>query len=100
MKVIFNVTVPASIKPRINRVCPDGKTTPLLEGEENVFPCVYDCPTGFSCEFQGNRTNYSNCRRVKTKLAVSKVFKTIYSDSPDGGICCPDLDILYDIYAD
>lgn len=76
----------AAIKPKNNRLCPDGKTSPLVEGEDNIFPCIYDCPTGFTCEGQGN-------------LGLLKICYIVL-DSPDGGICCPDLEVLYELYAD
>lgn len=50
--------------------CKDGRE-PLLEGDNNVFQCVDECPDGFDCETPRNDTR---------------------------GICCPDIEILYEIY--
>ncbi|KAI6185331.1 hypothetical protein M3Y98_00011200 [Aphelenchoides besseyi] len=66
----------AAIQPIIStttpQTCADGRSFPLLEGEDQVFPCCnIECPEGFTCEFSG----------------ASKT-----------GICCPNLDLLYELY--
>ncbi|KAE9554337.1 hypothetical protein FO519_002447 [Halicephalobus sp. NKZ332] len=52
-------------------LCKDGKG-PLLEGPGEPFPCSKECPDGFECEFPTSE-------------------KTL-------GICCPNLELLYQLY--
>ena len=57
--------------PTADLICKDGKG-PLLEGEGSPFPCAGECPEGFECEhpLEGEAL----------------------------GICCPNLEVLYDLY--
>ena len=43
----------------------------MLEGDDRIFPCIEECPDGFICE---------------------------NTEEGQQGICCPDLEILYELY--
>uniref|UniRef100_A0A914Z9R1 Uncharacterized protein n=1 Tax=Panagrolaimus superbus TaxID=310955 RepID=A0A914Z9R1_9BILA len=68
---VFAAPNKSPIVPTTGQICKDGKG-PLLEGEDSPFPCADECPDGFICEHP-------------------------IEDEPLG-ICCPNLDILYELY--